>query len=68
MIKDDLSDYVSLSAKSSPAKLGRKLFVVDENRRSTYDNISEQQPMLEPESVFDIFESETRQLVDVCYE
>ncbi|KAG1368326.1 bromodomain-containing protein 9 [Cocos nucifera] len=54
-----------LSAKSSPAQLARKLFVVDENRRATYDNISEQQPMLEPESVFDVFESETKQLVAV---
>ncbi|XP_008808423.2 uncharacterized protein LOC103720485 isoform X2 [Phoenix dactylifera] len=54
-----------LSAKSSPAKLGQKLLVVDENRRATYDNISEQQPMVEPELVFDVIESDARQLVAV---
>ncbi|XP_010929671.1 uncharacterized protein [Elaeis guineensis] len=53
-----------LSARSSPAKLGQKPFVIDENRRATY-NISEQQSVIEPDSMFDVYEGEMRQLVAV---
>ncbi|XP_038981942.1 uncharacterized protein LOC103717628 isoform X2 [Phoenix dactylifera] len=53
-----------LSARSSPAKLGRKPFVIDENRRATY-NMSEQQSVIEPDSMFDVYEGEMRQLVAV---
>ena len=65
MMKDCLSDYVSVSARSSPAKLGQKPFVIDENRRATY-NISKQQSVIEPDSMFDVYEGEMRQLVAVC--
>lgn len=65
MVSNCLSAYVSVSARSSPAKVGQKPFVFDENRRATY-NISEQQSMIEPDSMFDVYEGEMRDLVAVC--
>ncbi|KAJ7960786.1 Bromodomain containing protein [Quillaja saponaria] len=52
-----------LSGKSLPSKLGRKAFVLDENRRATY-NISNQ-PVVRSESILTTFEGETKQLVAV---
>ncbi|KAK6934478.1 Bromodomain [Dillenia turbinata] len=44
-------------------KLGRKLSVVEENRRATYDLSS--QPQVQSESIFSTFDSEAKQLVAV---
>eukprot|EP00268_Persea_americana_P067712 TRINITY_DN934_c1_g1_i2.p1 TRINITY_DN934_c1_g1~~TRINITY_DN934_c1_g1_i2.p1 ORF type:complete len:773 (+),score=174.32 TRINITY_DN934_c1_g1_i2:265-2319(+) len=52
-----------LSVKGFHSKFGRKLFVVDENRRSTYDVSDE--PVTRTESVLATFESEMKQLVVV---
>lgn len=46
------------------SKWGRKHFVLDDNRRATY-NISNQ-PVVRSESIFTTFEGEIKQLVAVC--
>ncbi|KAL5737608.1 hypothetical protein ACOSP7_030369 [Xanthoceras sorbifolium] len=51
------------SGKGLLSKLGRKPFVLDENRRMTY-NISNQ-PVVQSESIFTTFEGEIKQLVAV---
>ncbi|KAF3453449.1 hypothetical protein FNV43_RR03889 [Rhamnella rubrinervis] len=51
------------SGKGFLSKLGRKSFVLDENRRATY-NISNE-PVIRSESVLTTFECETKQLVAV---
>ncbi|XP_043693087.1 uncharacterized protein LOC122643538 [Telopea speciosissima] len=51
------------SGKGFPSKFGRKLFVIDENRRATY-NLSNQ-PMVRMDSIFTTFDGESKQLVDV---
>ncbi|KAI9187143.1 hypothetical protein LWI28_024911 [Acer negundo] len=51
------------SGKGLLSKLGRKPFVLDENRRATY-NISNQ-PVIQSESIFTTFEGEIKQLVAV---
>lgn len=57
-------DCFYVSVKGFHSKFGRKLFVVDENRRSTYDVSDE--PVTRTESVLATFESEMKQLVVVC--
>lgn len=52
-----------ISGKGFPSKLGRKPFVIDENRRATY-NISNQ-AVVRTESMCTIFEDEKTQLVSV---
>nr|DAD20468.1 TPA_asm: hypothetical protein HUJ06_021931 [Nelumbo nucifera] len=52
-----------LSGKGVPSKFGRKPFVVDENRRATY-NISNQ-PVIRTESIFTTFDGESKQFVAV---
>lgn len=42
-----------------------KPYVVDVNRRATYNTLDEQS-VAGTDSIFDVFEGETRQLVDVC--
>ncbi|XP_042478501.1 uncharacterized protein LOC122059644 [Macadamia integrifolia] len=51
------------SGKGLPSKFGRKLFVIDENRRTTY-NLSNH-PVVKMDSIFTTFEGESKQLVDV---
>ncbi|ONK74949.1 uncharacterized protein A4U43_C03F11760 [Asparagus officinalis] len=60
--KSDKADEVP--AKSSPSKLGMKPCVVDVNRRATYNTLDEQS-VAGTDSIFDVFEGETKQLVDV---
>ncbi|GAB4846179.1 hypothetical protein Ancab_025177 [Ancistrocladus abbreviatus] len=52
-----------LSGKGLLPKFGRKSFVVDENRRTTYDITN--QPMERSESIFTTFDGEKKQLVTV---
>ncbi|XP_043689106.1 uncharacterized protein LOC122640058 isoform X2 [Telopea speciosissima] len=52
-----------LSWKGLPSKYGRKPFVVDENRRATY-NLSNQ-PVVRMDSTFTTFEGESKQMVAV---
>ncbi|TXG67558.1 hypothetical protein EZV62_008833 [Acer yangbiense] len=61
----DIQDKVEelSSGKGLLSKLGRKPFVLDENRRATY-NISNQ-PVIQSESIFTTFEGEIKQLVAV---
>ncbi|KAJ6808677.1 uncharacterized protein M6B38_165060 [Iris pallida] len=49
--------------KSLPSMLVQKTFIVDVNRRETYNTSDEQ--VVEPDSLFDVFEGEPRQLVSV---
>ncbi|KAF5727952.1 hypothetical protein HS088_TW21G00092 [Tripterygium wilfordii] len=51
------------SGKGLPSKLGRKPYIVDENRRATFD-ISDQM-VSKSDSIFTTFESEVKQLVAV---
>lgn len=51
--------------KNMVSKMGRKSFVLDENRRSSY-NMSNQ-PIIRTDSTFMTFESGMRQLVTVCF-
>ncbi|KAJ6816104.1 uncharacterized protein M6B38_417170 [Iris pallida] len=60
--KSEKADEVPV--KSSPSKLGMKPFLVDVNRRQTY-NTSDQEQVVEPDYVFDVFEGEPRELVAV---
>ncbi|KAJ6827611.1 uncharacterized protein M6B38_366915 [Iris pallida] len=60
--KSEKADEIPV--KSSPSKLGMKPFVVDVNRRATY-NPPDQEQVVEPDSVFDVFEGEPRELVAV---
>ncbi|MCL7048903.1 hypothetical protein MKW94_014339, partial [Papaver nudicaule] len=50
------------SEKDAPTKLGKRIVVIDENRRKTYTISSE--PVVHTESIFTPFEGETKQLVD----
>ncbi|KAI3928563.1 hypothetical protein MKW98_024164 [Papaver atlanticum] len=52
-----------LSEKDVPAKLVKRIVVIDENRRKTYSISSE--PVFDTESIFTPFEGDTKQLVDV---
>lgn len=58
------SDCFCVTVKGFQSKFGRKLFAVDENRRSTYN--ASDQPVTRTESVLATFESEMKQLVVVC--
>ncbi|MQM04882.1 hypothetical protein Taro_037686 [Colocasia esculenta] len=50
------------SAKSAPVKLEKKLDVLYEDRRTTYD-MSKEQPMIQPDPLFTTFEDEQKNLV-----
>lgn len=52
-----------ISAKNLLPKFGRKSFVLDENRRTTYN--ASNQPVVRSESMLTTFESEKKQLVAV---
>lgn len=51
--------------KNMVSKMGRKSFVLDDNRRASY-NMSNQ-PIIRTDSTFMTFESGMRQLVTVCF-
>ncbi|XP_074320250.1 uncharacterized protein LOC141657037 [Silene latifolia] len=51
------------SGKGALPKFGKKLFVVDENRRGTYNTSN--LPVERPDSVFTTFESDKKQLIPV---
>ncbi|RZC80378.1 hypothetical protein C5167_042953 [Papaver somniferum] len=52
-----------LSEKDVPTKLVKRIVVIDENRRKSYNISSE--PVVDTESIFTPFEGDTKQLVDV---
>ncbi|GLT67363.1 hypothetical protein SLA2020_396780 [Shorea laevis] len=65
LIDNNLEKAEELSAgKDFLPKFGRKSFVLDENRRATY-NIPNQQPVVRSDSVFTTFEGEIKQLIPV---
>lgn len=61
--KQDKGD--DFSVKCSPSKLGRKVTLVDENRRATYNTSPQINPMIESDLVLNLFEDEQKQLVPV---
>lgn len=58
------NDYFLFLGKGALPKFGRRSFVVDENRRASYD-ISNQ-PEDWSESVFTTFDCEKKLLIPVC--
>lgn len=59
-------DCCTILGKGLLSRLGRKQFVLDDNRRATY-NISNH-PVVRSDSILTTFESEIKQLVAVCHE
>ncbi|PKA46706.1 hypothetical protein AXF42_Ash019689 [Apostasia shenzhenica] len=53
------------SAKCSPSRIGRKIALVDENRRATYNVSLDEQPAVESDFVLSVFEDEQKRLVPV---
>lgn len=63
LVENNLEKAELLSGKGLLSKFGRKLTMLDENRRTTYD-ISNQ-PVVKSDSTYTIFEGEHKQLVAV---
>ncbi|KAF5728410.1 hypothetical protein HS088_TW21G00557 [Tripterygium wilfordii] len=63
LVDTNLDKMDDMPGKGVPSKLGRKPYIVDENRRATYNEFN--QTASKSNSIFTIFENEVKQLVSV---